>query len=422
VGTKQAEMPEPMRAGAAACLRRPATAPDGVAWHRDTSEPARLRRIDGIWITEVARPAEGVRLAVKDLFDTAGLTTTYGSVVFADHVPGKTAEAVRRLEDAGYANVGKANLHEFAYGTTSLNVHFGAVPNPIAPDRIAGGSSGGSAAALAAGLADAALGTDSGGSIRIPSACCGTVGLKPTYGLVSLDGCFPLAPSFDHAGPMARDVAGCTAMMHALVPGFEAQELESLEELRVGIAWLEHADQEVRERVRAAAELFPRREILELPFAEGTFTVFMREVADVHRALFPDNADAYGAEVRGKIEGCLEVTDRDAEGASKTRELYREHVAALTDAFDLIVTPTLPIVAPPAAEAANDAFRDQLTQFTYPINVLGRPALALPCGPAEDGLPASVQLVGRSGEDALVLAAGALLESALAPLDRGRAA
>jgi len=396
--------------------------PDGVAWHRDRAERARLRRIDGIWITEVERHEDGIRLAVKDLFDTSGLTTTYGSMIFAEHIPAETAEAVRRLEATGYANVGKTNLHEFAYGTTSLNVHFGAVPNPIAPDRIAGGSSGGSAAALAAGLADAALGTDSGGSIRIPSACCGTVGLKPTYGLVPLDGCFPLAPSFDHAGPMARDVAGCTAIMHALVPGFEEHALESLEDVRIGVAWVEHADPGVRDRVRQASELFPSREVLDLPFAEGTFPLFMREVGDVHRALFPDNAEAYGAEVRRKIERCLEVSDGDAEAAGKTREVYRDHVAELADGFDLIVTPTLPIVAPPVAEAENDAFRDQLTKFTYPINVLGRPALALPCGPAEDGLPASVQLIGRPGADALVLAAGGLLETALASLDRGRAA
>jgi aspartyl-tRNA(Asn)/glutamyl-tRNA(Gln) amidotransferase subunit A len=359
---------------------------------------------------------------VKDLFDTAGLVTTYGSVIFADHVPTETAEAVRRLEQAGYANVGKANLHEFAYGTTSVNPHFGAVPNPIAPDRIAGGSSGGSAAALAGGLAEAALGTDSGGSIRIPSACCGTVGLKPTHGLVPIDGCFPLAPSYDTAGPMARDVAGCAAMMHALLSGFEEHALESLEEVRVGVAWLEHADAGVRARVSAASELFPRSESLDLPFAEGTFTLFMREVGDVHRALFPDNADAYGHDVRVKIERCLGVSEGEAKAAAATRERYRDHVDELTDGFDLIVTPTLPIVAPPAALAVNDAFRDQLTQFTYPINALGRPALALPCGPAEDGLPASVQLVGRQGEDSLVLAAGALLERALASLDRGRAA
>ena len=147
-------------------------------------------------------PAAGLRLAVKDLFDTAGLTTTYGSILFAEHVPGATAEAVVRLEGAGYANVGKTNLHEFAYGISSQNPHFGTVPNPIAPGRLAGGSSGGNGAALAAGLADVALGTDSGGSIRIPAAWCGIVGFKPTWGLVPLDGCFPLAVKdlFDTAG------------------------------------------------------------------------------------------------------------------------------------------------------------------------------------------------------------------------------
>ncbi|HKG10845.1 MAG TPA: amidase, partial [Gaiellaceae bacterium] len=155
----------------------------------------------------------GVRLAVKDLFDTAGLKTTYGSVIFAEHVPERSAPAVRRLEEAGYANVGKTNLHEFAYGVTSQNPHFGTVPNPVAPGRVAGGSSGGSAAAVAAGLADVALGSDSGGSIRIPSAWCGLVGFKPTFDLVPIEGCFPLAPSFDHAGPMARSVADCVAMV-----------------------------------------------------------------------------------------------------------------------------------------------------------------------------------------------------------------
>src|SRR5205807_239489 len=148
----------------------------------------------------------------KDLFDTAGLVTTYGSSLFVDHVPNRTAEAVARLEAAGYANVGKTNLHEFAYGISSENPHFGTVPNPAAPGRLAGGSSGGSAAALGAGLADAALGTDSGGSIRIPAAWCGVTGFKPTFGLVPMDGCFPLAPSYDHAGPMARSVEDCVAM------------------------------------------------------------------------------------------------------------------------------------------------------------------------------------------------------------------
>src|SRR5205809_69831 len=166
-----------------------------------------MESIDGIFLARPEQPGQGIALAVKDLFDTAGLTTTYGSAIFADQVPATTAEAVRRLEAAGYANAGKTNLHEFAYGVTSMNPHFGWVPNPVAPGRIAGGSSGGSAAALAAGLADAALGSDSGGSIRIPAAYCGVVGFKPTYGLVPMQGCWPLAPSFRHVGPMARTVA-----------------------------------------------------------------------------------------------------------------------------------------------------------------------------------------------------------------------
>src|SRR5207248_1126599 len=145
--------------------------------------------------------------------------------------PAETAEAVRRLEASGFTAIGKTNLHEFAYGVTSENPHFGTVPNPLRAGRIAGGSSGGSAAAIAAGLADAALGTDSGGSIRIPAACCGAVGFKPTHGLVPLDGCFPLAPTFDHAGPIARRVTDCAAMMAALVPAFEPARVHSLEEV-----------------------------------------------------------------------------------------------------------------------------------------------------------------------------------------------
>ncbi len=351
---------------------------------------------------------------MKDLFDTAGLTTTYGSAIFADHVPAGTAEAVVRLEAAGYTNVGKTNLHEFAYGTTSENPHFGNVPNPIAPDRVAGGSSGGSAAALAAGLADAALGSDTGGSIRIPAACCGVVGFKPTWGLVPLDGCFPLAPSLDHGGPMARSVDACTAMMRALVPGFEPRPLESLEEIRAGLAWTEHADPLVHARVEEAAARFPRLERVELGLPEDVRTVFMREVADVHRELYAEHADLYGDNVASKIELCLRVTDAEYDAGLRARDRYREAFAEAMDGFDLLVTPTLPFVAPRTGQDERE-LRGRLTQLTWPLNVLGAPALALPCGPAEDGLPASVQLVGGPGEDALVLAAGTALEGLLKP-------
>ena len=363
----------------------------------------------------LARPEQvgaGVRLAVKDLLDTAGLRTTYGSRIFADHVPDRSAEAVARLEAAGYVVVGKTNLHEFAYGVSSHNPHFGAVPNPLAPDRTAGGSSGGSAAALAAGLADAALGTDSGGSVRIPAAFCGVVGFKPSHGLVPLEGCFPLAPTFDHVGPMGRDVETCARMLELLVPAFERAGPGPLAELRVGVAWLELADPLVRARVRAATERFPHRREVAFPLVEAIAPVFMREAAESHRGLFPEQAGAYGANVRAKLERCLQVTDAEHAAALRRLAEYRERAAEALDRVDLLVTPTLGFVAPPAFEDDREV-RDAILRFTYPFNALGWPALALPCGPAEDGLPASVQLAAPAGEDARVLATGALLERAL---------
>ncbi|HEY8192823.1 MAG TPA: amidase [Gaiellaceae bacterium] len=372
---------------------------------------------DGIWLARPEGRADGIPLAVKDLFDTVGLTTTYGSILFAEHLPDRSAEAVVRLEDAGYANVGKTNLHEFAYGVTSQNAHFGTVPNPLAPGRIAGGSSGGSAAALAAGLADAALGTDSGGSIRIPAACCGVVGLKPTYDLVSLDGCFPLAPTFDHAGPMARTVLECTTMLEALAPGFRSIDTPELADLRVGVAWLDRCDPLVRGRLQAAVDLLPGARRVEFPLAEGIGPLFMREVADVHRDLFAENAESYGPSVRAKIELCLAVTEAEAVEAARRREGYREAAERAFGGLDLLLIPTLAFVAPPLPDDERDV-RDEILQFTFPINAVGWPALALPAGPAEDGLPASLQLVGKPGDDALVLAAGTALE---ASLDRGTA-
>jgi aspartyl-tRNA(Asn)/glutamyl-tRNA(Gln) amidotransferase subunit A len=353
-------------------------------------------------------PEGGPRLAVKDLFDTAGLTTTYGSILFADHVPERSAEVVTRLEQAGYANVGKTNLHEFAYGVTSQNEHFGTVPNPIAPGRIAGGSSGGSAAALAAGLADAALGTDSGGSIRIPAACCGVVGFKPTYGLVPLDGVFPLAPTFDHAGPLARTVVDCAAMMQALVAGFETTTRAPGS---VGVAWLEHCEPLVRERIGEAAGLLDARPA-DFPLPQGVSPAFMGEVADVHRDLFAEQAEHYGESVRTKIERCLALNEHEIEEGRRARSDHVARCEAALQDFDLLLVPTLAFVAPPLPDDERQV-REELIRFTFPFNALGWPALALPAGPAEDGLPASLQLVGRPGDDALVLAAGAALEASL---------
>jgi aspartyl-tRNA(Asn)/glutamyl-tRNA(Gln) amidotransferase subunit A len=373
--------------------------------------------VDGIWLARPDEVGDGKPVAVKDLLDTAGLTTTYGSALFADHVPAESAVSVQRIEAAGYAVAGKTNLHEFAYGISSQNPHYGTVPNPAAPGRLAGGSSGGSAAAIAAGDVEHALGTDSAGSIRIPAAWCGVVGLKPTYGYVPIDGCFPLAPSWDVVGPLASSIEGCEELLRALVLEYEPVELGSLEELEVGIAWLDDADPLVRERVAAAGSFFPRRRELDLPFAPRNRADFMREAADVHRALFPGNEELYGENVRGKIERCLEVTDADAAAAARESAEYRERFAAAVEGVDVLVTPTVPCVAPPG-DADELELRLPATLFTYPFSLLGRPALALPCGTAEDGLPASVQLAGRPGEDALLLAAGKLLASLL----RGTAA
>jgi aspartyl-tRNA(Asn)/glutamyl-tRNA(Gln) amidotransferase subunit A len=239
------------------------------------------------------------------------------------------------------------------------------------------------------------------------------VGFKPSHGLVPLDGCFPLAPSFDHAGPMARDVQMCGEMFEALLPGFTRRRAGSLEEFNVGVAWCELADPLVRDRVLAAARQFPRHRVIAFPFPERVQAAFMREVAESHRDLFPKHAASYGENVRTKLERCVQVTDAEYRAAQNERELYREQAAAALDGIDLLITPTLTSIAPPA-DADDLKIRDAVIRLTYPFNALGWPALALPCGLAEEGLPASLQIVGPPGHDSAVLAAGQLLERALA--------
>jgi Asp-tRNA(Asn)/Glu-tRNA(Gln) amidotransferase A subunit family amidase len=316
---------------------------------------------------------------VKDLFDTAGIRTTYGSAVFADHVPSASAEAVTRLERAGWTNVGKTNLHEFAYGVTSQNLHYGTVPNPRHPSLTAGGSSGGSAAALALGLADGALGTDTGGSIRIPAACCDVVGFKPTYGLVPIDGVFPLAPTFDHAGPMARDVTGCIELMQDLVK-LEVPDV-MLSDLRIAHAWSDEAT-------------------IEFPTAEGISVAFMHEVGQVHRELYAEQSEAYGENIRGKIERCLAVTESEYETALIGRGRHAEQAMAALDGYDLLITPVLSVPVP-RADVVEVEIRGALTLYTFPFNALGWPALAV----------GGTQIVGRPGSDGLVLAAGLAIEA-----------
>jgi Asp-tRNA(Asn)/Glu-tRNA(Gln) amidotransferase A subunit family amidase len=259
---------------------------------------------------------------------------------------------------------------------------------------------------------DSALGSDSGGSIRIPAACCGVVGLKVTFGAVPMGGCWPLAPSYDTAGPMARDVEGCERMMEAMAPGHARADVASLKDLRVGLAWTKLADPLVAARVGEAAAHFPACRPVELPLPDGVYTGFAREVVEVHGDLFAAHEDEYGPTVAHKMRSAQQITDAQAEEGVRLRELYRERVAGLMEDIDLIVAPTIPCVAPPAG-IGDLELRGRMLSLTFPWNAVGGPALALPCGPAEDGLPASVQLLGRPGEDALVLAAGRLLEREL---------
>jgi aspartyl-tRNA(Asn)/glutamyl-tRNA(Gln) amidotransferase subunit A len=355
-----------------------------------------------------AEPPRGdlPRLAVKDLIDTAGVVTTYGSTIFRDHVPERTASCLDGVLDA-YRFVGKTNLHEFAYGITSDNPHYGAVVNPLDPTRIPGGSSGGNGAALAAGLCDVAVGTDSAGSIRLPAACCGIVGFKPTWGLVPADGVFPLAPSFDTVGPMARDVTGCVELMRALGVATDGGSGEA----RAALAWAEHADPLVCTRVEEAAALLPHVERTDFPLPGDVNPAFQVEAVGVHRELFAEHADLYGENVRRKLEAAFAVTDEQVAASRAEREAYRERALEALDGFDVLLTPTMPMVAPPVG-IGDLALRERMISLTRPFNATGWPALALPCGPAEDGLPASLQIAARPGDDALVLAVGEWLERA----------
>ena len=303
-------------------------------------------------------------------------------------------------------------MHEFAYGITSDNPHYGAVVNPLDPGRIPGGSSGGNGAALAAGLCDVALGTDSAGSIRLPAACCGVVGFKPTWGLIPTDGVFPLAPSFDTVGPMARDIAMVIPVMDYFIE-WGVEPLDSSDRnVRAALAWTDRADPLVRARVEEAAALLPDVEHVDFPFPGDLNPAFQVEAAEVHRALFAEHRDLYGENVRRKLEAAFAVREDEVAASHAEREAYRERALEALDGFDVLLTSTMPMVAPPIG-IGDLALRERMISLTRPFNALGWPALALPCGPAEDGLPASLQFAARPGDDALVLAVGEAIESAL---------
>jgi aspartyl-tRNA(Asn)/glutamyl-tRNA(Gln) amidotransferase subunit A len=391
---------------------------------------AEARKAEAAYGHGAARRLEGVPLAVKDLYDTEGVRTTYGSPMFAEHLPEADAAAVRVAKKAGAIVIGKTSTHEFAWGISGYNVHFDAGRNPWDLERVSGGSSGGSGAALAAFEAPLALGTDTGGSIRAPAAFCGLVGFKPTFGSIPTDGVFPLAPSLDTVGPLAR-TTGDAALLYSALVGRDIVPEPDVASLRVatspGLMSLE-LNPDVRAAFEAALSVLERLGAtiveVDLPDSKEMLRVFavvqQTEALLAHRArgLWPDRRGEYGPDVLNRLESAESLTLDDYVAASITREWIR---AAWGEAFrhaDLIATPVAPVSPSPLGEEEIEhfgrtrLFRVLMLRYTTPQNVVGVPACAVRAGFDELGIPVGIQLAGRPGADAKVLdAAQALFDA-----------
>jgi aspartyl-tRNA(Asn)/glutamyl-tRNA(Gln) amidotransferase subunit A len=334
----------------------------------------------------------GVPFAPKDLFDTAGIRTTAGSAHLRDNVPTSTAPIVQRLVDAGAIIVGKTNLSEFAWGVTTQNVHHGFAQNPRHPGKIAGGSSGGSAAGLAGGLFAITLGTDTGGSIRIPSAACGTSGYKGSWGLISSEGCFPLIPAMDHPGPMARTMEECALALEVL--GVMERPTPTLAGLRVGVLHPTPAADKM-------AALGAHVEDAVLPDYSALFPLFAAEAGDTHRALIEERWDEYSPDLQAKFALSLSITAMDYLQAQRDLEEY-ERVCELELSHDILINPTIPCDLPNVADPETFELRLKMTPYTRAFNHLGWPSCT-----TRDGLMIS----GR--DDTTVLAAALAWEQTM---------
>ena len=375
-------------------------------------------------------PLHGVPVSIKDLVLTVEGRTTAGSRIFGEGLPaGEDAPVVRRLRRAGAIVLGKTNLHEVALGVTSENEHFGPVRNPFDVERVAGGSSGGSAAAVAAGLGPLSVGTDTRGSIRIPSACCGITGLKPTRGLVSLEGIVPLSPTLDHAGPMARSAADCALMFGAMVAGRRAAPVRrSVRGLRIGLSGyhLRDLDAPVQRAIERAIDelrrLGCRVRDVEMPGLEGvqeaSVVITASEAVAYHDPYLRTEPGAYGPKVRERLEGGYQWRALDYLRARTVRERVGQAFEEVLGDVDCLVGATIPALPPRIGAAAvringRDAPTvDQFTRCNAPQNMAGVPALALPCGVASGGMPVGVQFIAARGNDALLLALGAAFQRA----------
>jgi aspartyl-tRNA(Asn)/glutamyl-tRNA(Gln) amidotransferase subunit A len=387
-------------------------------------------------------PLHGIPIALKDLYETAGIRTTAGSKIFADFVPGDDCPAATKLREAGSILLGKTNTHEFAWGSTTNNPHWGATHNPWKTDRIPGGSSGGSGAAIAACMAAGTLGTDTGGSIRMPAAACGCVGLKPTYGRVSKRGVFPMSFLYDHAGPITQTVEDAALMLQAIA-GYDALDPNSARVpvddytanigggargLRVGILqglFAEGVDAQILASVREAAHVFQELgaavEDVDPGFDRSHTQVGFRAVFAETHSIHGDNWASRPQDFGWDLQGILQVPLPDARGVADSiaaASFIRAACQGLLEQYDVLLAPTMPITAPPiGAETVTlngkpVATGGLLASLTMPLNLARLPVLALPSGFSDEELPMSISLVGRPFDEALVLRAGHAYERA----------
>jgi aspartyl-tRNA(Asn)/glutamyl-tRNA(Gln) amidotransferase subunit A len=374
-------------------------------------------------------PLHGIPIALKDNIDTAGIRTTAASELFKDRVPTEDAEVVRRLKNAGAIVLGKLNMHEFAYGTTSAVTHFGAVHNPWALDRIPGGSSGGSAAATAAALCLGSLGTDTGGSIRIPASYCGVVGFKPTYGRVSCRGVIPLSWSLDHVGPICKTVEDAALMLDAIA-GYDDPDPTSVDapvsnyahaihlpvsKLRLGIArapFFEGLDPEVQKAMEAVIEVLRQLAAsasdVTLPSAAGLLLIGPEAYA-YHSKWIMDSPALYQPATRAILERSASL--KAPEYAAAMRQLYqlRRDVKKVFANVDLVITPTMPT---PPVSIEQSLSQSATTRNTAPFDVFGLPTISLPCGFTSSGLPIGLQISGAPFAETRVLALAHAYEQA----------
>jgi aspartyl-tRNA(Asn)/glutamyl-tRNA(Gln) amidotransferase subunit A len=364
-------------------------------------------------------PLSGVPLAVKDVIDVAGVRTTAASEILRNHVAELDAAVVERLRAAGAIVLGKLNLHEFAYGALSTSPHFGPVRNPWAPDRVAGGSSGGSGAAAAAELTAGTLGTDTAGSIRIPAAFCGVTGHRPSWGLVPNGGVVPVAWSFDAVGPIARSAEDCALLLQAIAPDLAAPG-DAAPRIGVVTSLVEQADPAVAAVVEPAARGLGA-EPVEAPVLRHAGLIqqliMLPEAATVHLPWLRTRLADYGADVRARLLAGLLLPATAYPTGLRARGWLEGEVRPLFERFDVLAAPTMPIVPPLIGEDPVELsgqkvpYRLTLIPFNSPWSCLGLPVTSVPCG-FVDGLPVGMSLVGRRGEDATVLEAARAFQQA----------